>query len=346
MQSVHIYGAGMLAKHMIELCNKVGIKVASVIDPKKVDSTLAGFRVVDTSEIKVGSTVFIAVLNNFVSMAKVSSSLYQSGAGTVLTPPEAFFYFGENGISSDWYWLSTHKGYVHELATKSRSLLNPILDDFSNSTLDMILNYRCSGLINESFIQSLDQQYFVTGIEEFWSGNVNLLDGGAYDGDTIISARLHGVNLTSVVALEPDPSNYFKLRANTVDLGFDVTTFQAGLSDENSLATFNFTASTGSAQIESSDLPKTQLIAFDSIAPRHHITHIKLDIEGMEAKALLGMKKTIETLNPNMAISVYHKPEDIFELSETVMKLGNYNKFSLRNYAHQSFETIFYACAR
>jgi hypothetical protein len=85
------------------------------------------------------------------------------------------------------------------------------------------------------------------------------------------------------------------------------------------------------------------LIEFDSSIIGFPVSHIKLDIEGGEAKALQGMSRSIKLNNPRMAISVYHKPDDLFALPNLIIGLGNYSRYTLKNYAHQSFETIFYA---
>lgn len=334
----------MLAKHTLKLCHRVGINIEGIIDPKKIGSTIDGLDVIDVSDIATDSIVLISVLNNFVSIEQVVKALNQHGIENVLTPPEVFFKLGQLGIDSEWYWLSTNKQYVEELSRKSRELLTPILDDFSNETLEIILKYRCSGTIDETHVQEIDLQYYDTGIKNFWSGSVTLLDGGAFDGDTILSATKFNVNLKKVMAFEPDPTNYRKLQSNLSAFGFKVETYNAGLSAINGEASFTFTSSTGSSLSEDSGQPNTRLICFDSLAPNNEISHIKLDVEGSEADALIGMRKSIKLFNPDMAISVYHKPEDIYRIPKLVMDLGNYNKFSLRNYAHQSFETIFYAC--
>lgn len=53
---------------------------------------------------------------------------------------------------------------------------------------------------------------------------------------------------------------------------------------------------------------------------------IKMDIEGEEANALLGAKATIERDLPILAISIYHKPEDFFEIKPWLeTNFPNYN---------------------
>lgn len=58
-----------------------------------------------------------------------------------------------------------------------------------------------------------------------------------------------------------------------------------------------------------------------------------MDIEGSELKALEGAKNTIQRNNPKLAISIYHKYEDIIELPLKILELEPEYKFYLRHYS-------------
>ena len=343
MGKTYIYGAGELATQVFKMCKTAQIEVDGFIDPKKLGANCNGFAVQSPHDLPSGSRVLIAVLNNFVRVSDVVEDLMNAGASEVLTPPQVFFMFGESGQDAEWYWLSTQKQYVHELADKSRKLLEPLLDEQSFSTLESLLQYRCGNNKNEESRLLVEDQYFESGISGFWDGPVFLIDGGAYIGDTVIEAVKRNIDLQTVYAFEPDPQNFKQLCQNVENLGVKTVAFQAALNDENALAYFNFTSGTGSSISNQNSAPNTQLLEFDSSIIGLPVSHIKLDIEGGEAKALQGMSRSIQLNNPRMAISVYHKPDDLFTLPKLIMSLGNYSRFTLRNYAHQSFETIFYA---
>ena len=143
MGKTYIYGAGELATQVFKMCKTAQIEVDGFIDPKKLGANCNGFAVQSPHDLPSGSRVLIAVLNNFVRVSDVVEDLMNAGASEVLTPPQVFFMFGESGQDAEWYWLSTQKQYVHELADKSRKLLEPLLDEQSFSTLESLLQYRC-----------------------------------------------------------------------------------------------------------------------------------------------------------------------------------------------------------
>uniref|UniRef100_UPI00405665CD FkbM family methyltransferase n=1 Tax=Acetatifactor sp. TaxID=1872090 RepID=UPI00405665CD len=73
------------------------------------------------------------------------------------------------------------------------------------------------------------------------------------------------------------------------------------------------------------------------------VIFIILDVEGAELKALQGAHNTIIRNYPRLAISVYYKLEDIFEISKYILSLHNDYKLYIRHYQFSECETILYA---
>lgn len=68
-----------------------------------------------------------------------------------------------------------------------------------------------------------------------------------------------------------------------------------------------------------------------------------MDIEGVELEALKGCKNTIMHDRPKLAISVYHRPEDIIEIPMYIKTLlPDYNLY-MRHYSFYDGETVLYA---
>jgi hypothetical protein len=84
--------------------------------------------------------------------------------------------------------------------------------------------------------------------------------------------------------------------------------------------------------------------ALDNIAKNDlQVTFIKMDIEGAELNALIGSRNTIVKNKPILAISIYHKKKDIFEIINYILSLNLNYKFYLRHYSLGKSETILYA---
>jgi len=62
------------------------------------------------------------------------------------------------------------------------------------------------------------------------------------------------------------------------------------------------------------------------------VDYIKLDIEGAELDMLHGAAKTITRWKPKMAVSAYHKPEDLWTLATYIKSLRDDYEFQFRHY--------------
>jgi hypothetical protein len=86
-----------------------------------------------------------------------------------------------------------------------------------------------------------------------------------------------------------------------------------------------------------------QILAFDECMPRFRPNYVKLDIEGAEASALKGMARTIQSSRPALAVCVYHKPADLWEIPMLIDELLPESNFYLRAHAWNGFDLVFYA---
>jgi len=75
------------------------------------------------------------------------------------------------------------------------------------------------------------------------------------------------------------------------------------------------------------------------------VDFIKMDIEGYELKALRGATKTLCRFRPKLAISVYHRAADLYEIPTFLSRLGLGYKLLLEHYTIHAEETILYAIA-
>ena len=104
---------------------------------------------------------------------------------------------------------------------------------------------------------------------------------------------------------------------------------------------------TAGAYIEESEgeeVCNARAIALDAyINKNERVTFIKFDIEGAELEALKGAKGIISSYRPKLAICLYHKKEDYWQIPYYVKELVPEYKLYIRHYSNYSSETVLYA---
>lgn len=71
------------------------------------------------------------------------------------------------------------------------------------------------------------------------------------------------------------------------------------------------------------------------------VDFIKMDVEGAEMESLIGAENTIKKYKPNMAISVYHKPNDEKEIIDYVKSLVDY-KITVINHVNIGIKVAYF----
>lgn len=94
---------------------------------------------------------------------------------------------------------------------------------------------------------------------------------------------------------------------------------------------------------EGNHLPRVEAAALDDLLGDQEVTFIKMDIEGAEIEALRGAQKIITEQKPKLAISIYHKPEDILTIPQLILEYNSSYKFYLRHYSFSDYDTVLYA---
>jgi len=172
-----------------------------------------------------------------------------------------------------------------------------------------------------------------------------IVDGGAYDGDTLRSFRAR-ITPERMVCFEPTPAVFPRLEAEAARLGGACDCLNLGLWSEAAVLRFcgNAAAPVGNRIAESGTLA----IACDSIdnvvdalgLPR--VDLIKLDIEGAEMRALDGAARTIERFRPRLQVCVYHDIDDLHAIPLAIRERYPHYRFFLGHHAPDVHETVLY----
>ncbi len=343
MREIYLYGAGGLGTKLSELLQETSIKVLGFVDPKKSGKTVNGMQVVDFDRLPKESEVWISVLNNWVSVNNILDLGVKHGFRSVLTPPQVFSELEKLGIELDWYWLTSNSGLMEATKDSASKFFESRLDGKAWKILQNIFEYRRGGRLDEDLIIPEASQYIESGIEGFWNGPISLVDCGAYTGDTLKSIVDHGINLKNVYAFEPDFANFSRLNETFNSLDIQGFCFPAAIGDRLQVAGLQAQGTSGTNVTTLADSDNfCLLVSGDSILHNLPVTHIKMDIEGFELNALIGLQNVLRTYHPKLAISVYHKPDDLAKIPNYIEEIGGYSKWSIRTFANQTFETILY----
>lgn len=121
------------------------------------------------------------------------------------------------------------------------------------------------------------------------------------------------------------------------------TMFPYGLWDQEEALKFSgYAGCFGAAQSEQETFVEVPVNTLDALLGDTEVTFIKMDIEGAELAALTGAKQIIFKYKPTLAISLYHKPEDLLEIPYYIKNLVPEYQFFLRHYATNCWETVLY----
>ena len=172
-----------------------------------------------------------------------------------------------------------------------------------------------------------------------------VIDGGACLGDTACAfSNAVGVN-GRVFAFEPVKNHIDTLRYNIDQFALkNVICMPFGLSDrhiEADLVELNQYSPGFSTIDKFVPLRRLDDLVISGDIPK--VDFIKLDIEGSELQALLGARQSIEKYRPKLAISVYHKPNDLFEIIHFIRSNFPFYELFIEHYTIHLEETVLYA---
>ena len=93
------------------------------------------------------------------------------------------------------------------------------------------------------------------------------------------------------------------------------------------------------------DAETIEVVSLDSFFEKEgiHPTYIKMDVEGAEMKALIGAENIIKKYKPKLAVSIYHRLEDLWEIPDIIMKYRPDYDLYIRHYPMAAGDTVLYA---
>jgi FkbM family methyltransferase len=221
-------------------------------------------------------------------------------------------------------------------------------DDFSRKVFVNVLNAKLSGdfgLYQEVMRRS---EYFDAEIVQLTKQEV-LLDVGAYKGDVVVEfAKQTEGKYDGIIALEPDQKTLAIFREAVAKNNVQrLETHNTGAWHKRTVLHFHDGRAGSSRVSETVDpaFPSTSIPVdtIDHILQGRRVTYISMDIEGAERNALLGGEQSIKKWRPRIAVCVYHRREDLFDLILLLQSFVAEYRFYLRHYSDNQTETVLYA---
>ncbi len=230
--------------------------------------------------------------------------------------------------------------FDHSFAVRYKNEIKKVYDALadkeSKDTFQKIIEFKLSGLTDKLRECQYDGGLFDSlplHDDEIY------VDVGAYRGDTV-ETFLNSVNAyRKIYAFEPNEKTYLKLCENTKNLK-DFQPILSAVSDfDGEIQVFSAGRGTSISK-KGKTVPVCSLDAFFGAAP---ITLVKMDVEGEERAALVGMKNIIAEQKPKMIIAAYHRSEDIFSIPLQVLQMQHEYKVYIRHFPHNlAWDTNFY----
>jgi len=353
---IAIYGNGMIGR---------GFK--SFIETNRIDITITCF----INTFKAGKTDNLEVIllseldkkRDFIDMVIVCSSNWNEIEDDLIGLGIDFCTISNELIYniSELKGLGTFRFPANEIISVKNRLENlfPSFDKVNIKDFKMLMDLRLTEDETEifSFFKNVQQRFRHSYIDNINLNNRSIIiEGGVEDGTDSVNFynSFKEANL-KIYGFEPfievfngSPNNSFLLEKGIKvypwalwNKNEDLSFIKNDLSSVSSCINRNET-STNSTKNKCI----VRGITIDSFVEEYNIdtvSLIKLDIEGAEVEALQGAAITINKHKPQLAISIYHKKEHLFEIPELLLSINPKYKFKLGLYSPTFIDSVLYA---
>lgn len=327
-----LYGMGDGADKVLNEFERLGIEAYGVMasDDFVRYQSFRGFTVKKLSDFEDELDDFVIALSFASQLPDVMEHIkFVAKKHTIRVPSVPVF--GDNIFNRDFYEnnLKSFESAYEELA-----------DELSRRVYRDIVAFQYSGDLKylESCTTDKDEIFNILAL----GGDESYLDLGAYNGDTIEEFLSYtGGKYKSITAFEPSARSFKKLQNYCSELE-NVSLWQLGSYNQNTVINFNLKSGRNCA-IDENGTP-AQVAKVDTILCGKRITYAKLDVEGAEKETFEGMENTIRLFKPKLNVAAYHRSEDLFSLILQLKELNPNYKFYLRHHPYiPHWDTNLYA---
>ncbi len=170
----------------------------------------------------------------------------------------------------------------------------------------------------------------------------DFLDIGAFLGDSsVVFNEYSPSKVYAFEILDVKERYYSNLKANNIEIskyefiskGVSKEHGKIKLEKSDSINTETIIKNSDTDNFSMSDNKReVEIVKLDDyFKDNKNIGLIKIDIEGAEYDAILGLENIIKNQTPLMLLSIYHTPKEFFELKPLIEKMNPNYKFIIRN---------------
>ncbi len=319
-----LYGTGNGADSVLENFKNKGVSISDIMasDGFVRERFFQGFKVKSLSEIENTYAEFVIALSFASSLPDVLEIIKKLSKKHPLVVPVVPV-FGDTVMDREY--LTSNK----EALENSYNLL---ADKESKRVFENMIRFQFTGELPYLFDIESTREDALKNILKL-TEQEDMLDLGAYRGDTVEEIiRLFG-GVSSATCFEPDPKTFQKLleyskkKENVTPLPF------AAWCEERE---FNFSGGGGrQSAIYENGKQLVKAVAVDRILKEtQRVTYVKMDVEGAEKEALMGMKRLLKSQKPKLSIAAYHRTEDLCTLIPLIKSLNPEYKIHLRHHPY------------
>jgi FkbM family methyltransferase len=335
-----IYGAGGAGRTALSHLKAQGVSVVAFIDErgdligKYEDVPCLTLSRWIASHNSCDYQVLLGVFNPQVDVVPIIDKLKRAGFARIFTMVDYINLCPDDPTDRLWLCPSSFYHGKENRISAGRALFK----DDSLRWFDGSMHLRTIGDFRKLPIYCNSDQYMPNNLPR-WQGPLRLIDCGAYTGDTIQNFINNNYNIDCLAAFEPDPANY-KILANKFS-ELNAIFIPCGVSEQ--LEQSGFEPGSGpSCKIDEQQTHKIQCVSIDEILPAFAPNLIKMDIEGSELSALRGAKNTLLKYRPNLAISIYHTPDHLWEIPLWLASLNLGYQMEIRGHGPSGFDLVLY----
>ncbi|MDF2511039.1 MAG: hypothetical protein K0S04_905 [Herbinix sp.] len=215
-------------------------------------------------------------------------------------------------------------------------------DDLSKKTFENTLKYRFCGETGYLTEVLQKDQYCPTDIFSFSDEEV-IIDGGAAQGDSLSRfIELCNGKYPKIYCFEANQDYCRGIKYCFKHENLHI--INKGLYDKNAMLFWHENGHGSYLSEEKKSDFQLEVVSLDDTI-KEKVTFIKMDIEGAEQKAILGAKDIIQRDKPKLAICIYHKENDLWDIPLLIKELVPEYKIYIRSYYDvMDEETVCYAC--